>query len=286
MGQQAVSSQSQSSQMGSWREAAGRPSGPDGYVFGDVSRSTLRRLSASMDGIDWKAASGREVGSEGYVFGDITRAGCHTFSTGLNWQSASGRTSGPSTYQFGDVTRSLVSLVWSCARDNSEKFDGGINEVWTSFFLQCEECGKAALASGLISFEDVAAQEPYLFLGLPGLCILECVLRSLPPKASPNALVLADGREISPDSVPVGDGAPELFAALLHAKHAVVEAKLDGDRVNRLRIAVLRAEGDEGGEVEVSRLASVFQQIATDISQLPFYRMQFLSVLEELSAQN
>jgi len=151
--------------------------------------------------------------------------------------------------------------------------------------MQCQECGSAALAKGLISEDDVASQEPYLFLGLPGLCILECVLRSSHPSMSPTALLLSDGREVKANDLPEEDGVPELFAAMLYAKRVISEANLDHCRQTRLRCAVLRAEGDEAGDVELARIASVFQRIATDISQLPFFRRNFLNVLEAMSSR-
>lgn len=282
MGQNASHAHEVVSESSSWRESAGRNAGPDSYIFGDISRSALRTFST---GIDWKSASGRSAGSSEYKFGDITRSGWQRFSTCVDWRAHSGRTGGEREYQFGDIMRSIVSAVKTCASQERETFDGDISEVWMLFFIQCEECGSGALAKGLISDDDVASQEPYLFLGLPGLCMLECILRSSGPNISPTALLLTDGREILASDVPTEDGAPELFAAMLYAKRVISEANLDQGRLKRLKRAVLRAEGDEAGDAELARIASIFQRIATDISQLSFFRRNFLNVLEALSSR-
>eukprot|EP00929_Paragymnodinium_shiwhaense_P053137 TRINITY_DN26602_c0_g1_i1.p1 TRINITY_DN26602_c0_g1~~TRINITY_DN26602_c0_g1_i1.p1 ORF type:complete len:276 (-),score=72.09 TRINITY_DN26602_c0_g1_i1:444-1178(-) len=59
----------------SWKEAAGRAEGGDGYVFGDVTRNLVRRGSAALQ--EW-ASKPKE--SEGYEFGDLLKPLLRGFS--------------------------------------------------------------------------------------------------------------------------------------------------------------------------------------------------------------
>ena len=56
--------------MASWKEAAGRDGGNEGYRFGDVSRSLLRKLNLSPRAAEtsyasWRASAGRTGGDDG-----------------------------------------------------------------------------------------------------------------------------------------------------------------------------------------------------------------------------
>merc|ERR1711924_165604 len=121
------------------------------------------------------------------------------------------------------------------------EFKGDIGDVWHMFFTQARACGVKAVEQGVISVADVEEQEPYLFLGLPGLTLLELALRSL--DAETDTLVLACGAVLSRRSLPEGAGSTELFVALIHATHELREVAFSDEDVSHLRQAVLRAEG-------------------------------------------
>lgn len=62
----------------SWKDAAGRSSGDNGYVFGDVTRSLITSLTASTPGCDddddcYENDENVHCDDTGYKFGDITR---------------------------------------------------------------------------------------------------------------------------------------------------------------------------------------------------------------------
>lgn len=79
--------------------------------------------------------------------------------------------------------------------------------------LACVQVGETALLQGLLTSEDCVDNEPFLYLGLPALTMLEALVRSLP--ASPadskggestqeagGGILLAIGRTVTADNCP------------------------------------------------------------------------------------
>lgn len=214
----------------------------------------------------------------------------------LDWKDTSGRRTGTSSYEFGDLSRSFARSVTSCVspsgnQSRGKEFQGDIGDAWRMFFDQAYACGQAAVAEGTIAVADIEEAEPYLFIGLPGLTLLELVVRSIP--AQEGTLVLASGAVLSRDRLPEGQGSAELFAAVTHAVQELKAAAFNEADLIRLRRAVLRAEGDvisshsshdTTSSRNINTAASLFQNMAIDISQLPFFRAHFLEVLERISS--
>jgi hypothetical protein len=74
------------------------------------------------------------------------------------------------------------------------------NEIWALFFNQSYETGLWALETKhYIAEDDLYLQEPFLFIGIPSLTLLNTILRSID---DPNALIFIDGRRISKDKCP------------------------------------------------------------------------------------
>lgn len=236
----------------------------------------------------WRQASGRTHGSDSYQFGDLTRSVFRTVSS-INWREASGRNEGDASYQFGDISRSVLRIVpypdlaQSQCMAGQKKFEGDISDAWKMFFAQAQACGLKALAAGDISRADIEEQAPFLFLGLPGLTFLEVALRSL--NAREGTLELASGATLSRKELPDGQGSKELFQALMFAIKELKAASFDNEELVCLRSAVLCLEGNQpcSDDLErgskINKAASMFQSMATDVSQLPFFRAHFLDVL-------
>lgn len=64
-----------------------------------------------------------------------------------------------------------VSHVW----DESAK----ISRTWDNLFEQTVVHGKEMIDQGVLTTRDLEEREPFLYIGLPGLVILRCVLRSI-----------------------------------------------------------------------------------------------------------
>eukprot|EP01062_Namystynia_karyoxenos_P058666 TRINITY_DN50181_c0_g1_i1.p1 TRINITY_DN50181_c0_g1~~TRINITY_DN50181_c0_g1_i1.p1 ORF type:complete len:455 (+),score=109.08 TRINITY_DN50181_c0_g1_i1:79-1365(+) len=181
----------------------------------------------------------------------------------------------------GDSTASRQSSITSAG---SGVPIADVSSAVHSFTLQAVEVGRQCIQAGLMARDDVEAQEPALFLGLPGLTMLECVLRSL-EEENPLALRLANGTVVTPETFEPGDAAGlAIHAALVEGRRRVQALHFEADEVARLRRAVLHAEGDEGGtrSVEITRTASFFQSVATDISRLEPFHKAFNEVLGSL----
>eukprot|EP00930_Biecheleria_cincta_P034006 TRINITY_DN23539_c0_g1_i1.p1 TRINITY_DN23539_c0_g1~~TRINITY_DN23539_c0_g1_i1.p1 ORF type:complete len:257 (+),score=26.35 TRINITY_DN23539_c0_g1_i1:123-893(+) len=253
-------------------------------------------LSAgSSSSSSWRDASGRQCGGEGYHFGDLTRSVWKSFSSSTDWKAFSGRRDGSNEYQFGDISRAFTKGIAGTIRvkgapcpsgsmrriDSEKMFE--LSDIWQTFFQQCVVCGLSALQKDLLAKEDVIAQEPYLFIGLPGLCLLECVLRSISLRAPSDSVLFADGRLLRRETIPNEEGAPQLFSALLALRERMSQASLTDERCDRLRHLVVHAEGDANGDAALTQLGSLLQGLSTDISQLPFFRAHFLEVLDKLT---
>jgi len=148
------------------------------------------------------------------------------------------------------------------------------------FFAQTCVCGVKSIEEEIISKDDIEAQEPYIFLGLPGLTLLELAIRSL--NAEDGSMVLASGQILTRQCLPDGAGNAELFQAIVHATRALRKAALSEVQLTRLRHAVVRCEGTEcdSEDPQINRFAGMFQEMATDISQLDFFHKHFQEVLD------
>lgn len=65
--------------------------------------------------------------------------------------------------------------------------------MWQNFFNQCFVVGEASLSCGTLPVQDVLDSEPYLYLGLTALTLLEATLRSL----GVDGFQLSDGMRLS-----------------------------------------------------------------------------------------
>jgi hypothetical protein len=65
--------------------------------------------------------------------------------------------------------------------------------MWQNFFNQCFVVGEASLSCGALPVQDVLDAEPYLYLGLTALTLLEATLRSL----AVDGFQLSDGMLLS-----------------------------------------------------------------------------------------
>lgn len=71
-------------------------------------------------------------------------------------------------------------------------------EIWGLFFEQTLHAGVAAyITQRYITEDDLAMQEPYLFIGLPSVALFNTVLRSA---SDPDGLVFIDGRRVTADT--------------------------------------------------------------------------------------
>lgn len=271
-----------SSECTSWRRWSGRPTGSDGYQFGDITRGVLSSLPSRGSG-SWKETSGRGSGSDGYQFGDVSRTLIRRAS------GVAGSVVSTAGAVLTNVGAAAGRRTEACRGARQDSFDGDIGDVWRMFFAQTCVFGVKSIEQEIISKDDVEAQEPYIFLGLPGLTLLELAIRSL--NAEDGSMVLASGQILTRQCLPDGAGNAELFQAIVHATRALRKASLSEVQLTRLRHAVVRCEGTkcdsqdpqinrDSQDPQINRLAGMFQEMATDISQLDFFHKHFQEVLD------
>lgn len=68
-------------------------------------------------------------------------------------------------------------------------------EIWGVFFEQTWQAGiRAYRTHNFVTTEDLEMQEPYLFIGIPAVALMEMVLRSV---GDPEGLIFIDGRRVT-----------------------------------------------------------------------------------------
>jgi hypothetical protein len=164
--------------------------------------------------------------------------------------------------------------------------------MWDSFFNRAYEIGEACLASGMITAEDVEDQEAYLYLGLPALTLFDGVMRSLPLPGE--EMVMEDGSLITHSTCP--SEFMGMYEALLELKVAVLKEKLSDAELTALQMHILHT-GHEGSDVNplqgfstervtvMNRITAGVHSVATAVSQKPFFKTCFNSLLTLLAAQ-
>lgn len=278
--------------------------GDDAYQFGDLSKGAATKAGGAIEGVVHAAGGDPE-----YRFGDGTRAVIG--GVGRATETAA-QALGADGYQFGDVSqaiagglseaagasRSFIAAFLADAADAGKQpvelvgldAEERVARIWSVFFGQCYADALAALQSGELPPEAVLDREVFFFIGLPARTLLGTCLRSLEAGAAEDIFVLASGLRVRQKHVP-----PELaplFSALRQIKADIGACQLsEADR------DVLMFEALFGGtERPPPRASTVEQQerchslagaltaLATQVTQLAFYKQNFSEILEQLDA--
>ena len=87
-------------------------------------------------------------------------------------------------------------------------------EIWGVFFEQTLHAAvRAYHAQQFITRDELEMQEPFLFIGIPAVALMETVIRSL---RDPEGLVFVDGRRVNAETCP--EGFRQLFELLVETK--------------------------------------------------------------------
>jgi hypothetical protein len=131
--------------------------------------------------------------------------------------------------------------------------------IWLSFYNSVYQVGRGSLAANLISGSEIIDEEAYLFLGLPALTALECVLRSI----SCEGFHLFIDVHVSYDDCPAL--LEPLFDGLQEAKQQIAEALLTPTELNYCRqITLYSAHKDPSNQdqIQEERLALINRIVA------------------------
>ena len=99
------------------------------------------------------------------------------------------------------------------------------------------QVGEQAISAGIMPSDDVESEEPYLYLGLTSLTMLEAAIRSM---ALPVGFQLSDGMLLTPEQCPADFA--ELFQVLMEAKRLLIAAEFSPEEMNVLRRVALFTE--------------------------------------------
>lgn len=256
-----------------------------------------------MASFSWKDLSGRQAGGDSYRFGDITRIVVNATKGGIQKLRINFRSmlepSHPDDSQSDQPSQpkilfrtfdDLLAHTPVSAMDRPHSLE--MKRIWLSFFNACFACGVRSIQTGMLSAEDVEDCEPFLFLGLPALAASECCIRSV----GRTGLVLSDNTlakttELSGDvEVAICAQMMELVSAFEAAQAAsdTTRPLIDTAELQVLRIKVLHASGDAmicgnpQSDVLLNQLCGKAVSIATQASQLVFFRGAFMLVIEAL----
>ena len=159
--------------------------------------------------------------------------------------------------------------------------DDAMERIWAAFFNQVFAIAEDAVRSRKVPLEDVREEEPYLFLGLIGATVLQCVVRS--SKTRDKTLLLADGAE----GLQAHLIAPHHHAALAVMQQLVHVVPRNHDHLWCLEQLVLYGQSehkvvtalDDATLVDLRRLAASIQTVALHVSQQPVFRQKFPDVM-------
>ena len=157
-----------------------------------------------------------------------------------------------------------------------------MQKVWESFFSCCFRVAEESLLIGDLSPNDVAEQEPWLYLGLTAATALDCVTRS--PPTGP--LRLAFG-ELDVTEANVPPEGKEFFDAFVRLRDGLAHAKLDAGTIALLRRRVLWNDRTDRAVALPGVLApfsGALLSIAVRASQEPTYKANFQNTLDLLAA--
>lgn len=266
---------------------AGRDNEEPGYKFGDVSRTVVSVASSAK----------KEIASNilSLLHPDMLLDAVDTHEN-INQSSSS-----PQPYLLFSSYKHMLQQISDGGGGGGGGYPQGYPQstlsqsIWVSFLNASFIVSKQACERNILDPDDIAASEPFLFLGIPALTALECSLRSM----NKNGMVLIDGSTCIPwllvDKFEGGEEG-DLFLKLKEMTEFLeIREKagmmLSEDSITNLRLKVIQASGDaarcevQEEEVMANKVCSIAVSIATDVSQLVFFQKAFMLVLEALEEE-
>ncbi|KAI6649328.1 hypothetical protein LOD99_11694 [Oopsacas minuta] len=227
--------------------------GKDEYQFGDVSRETISKLHQFRERHQTPAIGYLRdnvlgyTNKDRYVLGDITLSTVRKFINFIreNTSSNSNLVSIESTDNAIEGSDELIEVL-SRAFWLPNKHDVDIkctqiqlkdDVIWESFFVIAYELSIQCIHLGVLVVDDFAGLEPFLFIGLPSLVLVEAVHRSIEHEG----IVLATGTVVTETNCP--DGVKSMFQAIDRFKKKFLELDLNTFELSWLKLNLLFTTG-------------------------------------------
>ena len=123
----------------------------------------------------------------------------------------------------------------------SEEVQVGV--IWDSFFDRAHELASQCLLLNVLTMDDFQSEEPFLYIGLPSLILIEVVHRSLD---SPNGFILSTGMKLTQENCPEKEKL--LFVSMQASRDRLQLINLDKHELAVMKLRLLFA-GEESKEV-------------------------------------
>ena len=277
--------------------------GKEEYQFGDISRGTINKYFEWKEAIQTPAICDGVFGYTGkdrYVFGDITLETVRRFVDLFRNKpscTAQDSTDRHLSIEADSSKQSIEELIevfshafWSPNIPNVDikcprkKLHSDV--IWQSFFDRAYELSFQCLKLGVLVLEDYADLEPFLFIGLPSLVLVEAVHRSIDCEG----IVLATGIVVTAENCPLEQ--TKLFYTIDQFKKQFSELHLNTYELCLLKLNLLFASACNKAPpapiasrveakriVQINCISSEVNAVSILISQMPIFKDKFARVL-------
>ena len=191
---------------------------------------------------------------------------------------------------FSGIFKTIPSSNHAQARLN-------LSVVWNSFFNQCYTQGIHAINSNYVKLSEFQDNEPYLFIGLPGLVIYVCAYRSATEVETPG-LVLTSGVEITDENRPGGPIGDRFWKPAIDLKNLIKKSNITAAENSFIQYSILKQDVSEEkakellseyGEERKKLLNEIIAKVnsmAINVSRLARYTRRFRIVMQRLGNHN
>ncbi|KAI6651724.1 hypothetical protein LOD99_4972 [Oopsacas minuta] len=275
--------------------------GKDEYEFGDVARKTTKHLSylaglvQSNQNEDDQEVSQSELSEE-----NLNTPNSPEVINKSNPEPVEDRNKLVDNLQDGTASNSDVMNIFSRAFWSpriqhtviftpSEEINPDV--IWDSFFDRAYELANQCLQLTVLNMDDFVCEEPFLYMGLPSLILIEVVHRSLD---CTDGFILSTGMKLT------GDNCPEkhmlLFACMQASRGRLKLLQLNTNELAVMKLRLLFA-GDDSKEVPleltesigIERLSAInavvaeVTSVAIHLTQEVIFKQKFRAIFESIT---
>ena len=272
--------------------------GKEDYAFGDVTKKTVDHVSY-LTGL----AKSSENDSIEVSQGQISEEDLDTPSppkVKSETEFAQDRNKLVDSLQEGSASSTDLMQVFSRAFWSpriqhtvvftpAEIIETGV--IWDSFFDRAYELSNQCLQLNVLIMDDFVCEEPFLYMGLPSLIVIEVVHRSLD---CTDGFILSTGMKLTADNCPEKH-------RLLYACMQASKARLEQLQLNTSELAVMKLRllfaGDESKEVPFelregiseARLSAInavvaeITSVAIHLTQEEVFKKKFRAIFETIT---
>ena len=273
--------------------------GKDEYNFGDVTKKTTKHLSY-LAGYGESADIG---GVQEPTMEEITSEKTETEREGIPKQKESIEDSLFDDLQDGSATNSDImntfsKAFWSPRIHHHVVFTPSeqvpVEVIWDSFFDRAHELASRCLQLCVLTMDDFQSEEPFLYIGLPSLILIEAVHRSLD---CPDGFILSTGMKLTEGNCPEKE-------KLLYVSMQASRDRLQQINLNKYELVIMKLRllfaGEESKEVplelrervsteRISAINAVVAEVtsvAIHITQEGIFKKRFREIFQSVMSAN